>query len=529
MSTASPTRAWRVAVLYALLWAASGALLFVNLDNHLLWGDEAETAVLARNILSDRVPRTVDALGNRITLYGSDLDSNAEGVWILSPWLQEYVAAASFRLFGTTTWAARALFAGVGWLCLLLLAFTAYHVYRDHRVALTATLLLATSEVFLLHVRQCRYHALTLCGEILLTLGLYRMLRRGGQGFPALPVVALTMQFYSNYMIAAANLPLLVVLGWRLSARDPRALRAVLAGGLVFAAAITPWLVYAQPWRHVGTLTDEPAVDTLAYYLREFHFHFLPWAFLLLPLAGRYTTRWRAAERGTAPAHRAAVTPLPPVASFERLLLLLLLLYIGMLVFPPGSYLRYLLPLMPVACLLTAAWVVRYLPWPPLVALLLVVQCGSNGLAVVTALPFGSTALRWPLVEYARGLSHRYEDRFSDVLAFLQPAARAGETVYVADPEFPLMFYTSLRIIDARLAGEAVPDPLPNWILSESASGVFPGRIALPPWAVGHYDTLVIPVRDSPRGGSMPQPELFQYATTDRLVQMTIYRRRDGR
>src|SRR5436309_2288803 len=111
-------------------------VLFYNLDGRLLWGDEAETAVLAKNVVKFRIPKTVDGM-NHITLYGGGIDENKDNIWILSPWLQEYVAAVTFKLFGATTWTSRAPFAFIGWLSLVLIAFTAYQIYRDHWIALS--------------------------------------------------------------------------------------------------------------------------------------------------------------------------------------------------------------------------------------------------------------------------------------------------------------------------------------------------------------------------------------------------------
>src|SRR5437016_2309946 len=93
---------------YAILFIAAFCLLFYQLDNHLLWGDEAETGVLAKNVLQFGVPKTFDGT-NYILLHGT-VDETKDHVWTWSPWLQEYVAASSFRFFGATTWAARAPF-----------------------------------------------------------------------------------------------------------------------------------------------------------------------------------------------------------------------------------------------------------------------------------------------------------------------------------------------------------------------------------------------------------------------------------
>ena len=56
-----------VPIAYGLLLGAALFLCFYRLDARLLWGDEAETATLARNVLHFGVPKTSDGL-NETTL-----------------------------------------------------------------------------------------------------------------------------------------------------------------------------------------------------------------------------------------------------------------------------------------------------------------------------------------------------------------------------------------------------------------------------------------------------------------------------
>jgi 4-amino-4-deoxy-L-arabinose transferase-like glycosyltransferase len=229
---------------YGLILAFAFFLLFYHLDNHLLWGDESETAMLAKNVMQFGVPRTFDGT-NYILLHGRR-DENRAHIWIWSPWMQDYIAAGSFALFGQTTWAARAPFALVGWCCLVALALVAHEIYRSHWVTLASVVLLGTSEVFLLHARQCRYYPISVFGEILLVYGIYQLFNQKRRGI-WLAAFALVLQFYSNYIFTAANLPALFVLAWMLRKQGRRAaLRVAAVAGIVLVAAL-PWLVYARP------------------------------------------------------------------------------------------------------------------------------------------------------------------------------------------------------------------------------------------------------------------------------------------
>ena len=501
---------------YGLVLGVALLLLFYHLDNHLLWGDEGETAVLARNVVQFGVPRTFD--GTNYILLHNQRDENRDHVWVWSPWLQEYLAAGSFILFGPTTWAARAPFALIGWGSLVALALVAYKIYRSHGVALTSVTLLGTSEVFLLHARQCRYYSISIFGEILLVYGIHRLFAQNRRG-AGLAVLGLILQFYSNYIVAVANLPALLILAWMLRKQGkPALLRVAAVAGILMVAAL-PWLVYAHPWGqsravggellHLGKVWD---------YLLEFHFHFLPLCFLLLPLFG-----WFPAG-GAGPATGSAV-----VVRWERFLLLLLVSFFAVILLAPGFYLRYLVPVFPVACLLAAAWIFRYVRWRALAVLLIAVQIFSNALAMVTAYPFrGRHNFRLPLVEYVQGLARPYADRFTDVLDFFKQEAHPKQMVLSFDPEFPLRFYSQLAVIDGVLMAPP-KGRLPEWILPSSASGVVvQDAVALPDFLKPFYRTITISVHDSVRGDSIPEPDSYRYHSVQVRAPFILYRLNAG-
>src|SRR5580692_6477510 len=127
-----------LAGVYLALAAIVFFLAFCNLDGRPFWGDEAETALLARNVLKFGVPRVDDGV-NRILLHGDKFDAR-DGVWTWSPWLQDYITAGSFAIFGQTTWAGRAPFAFIGCISVVVLGFIAWQIYRSHRIALGAML-----------------------------------------------------------------------------------------------------------------------------------------------------------------------------------------------------------------------------------------------------------------------------------------------------------------------------------------------------------------------------------------------------
>jgi 4-amino-4-deoxy-L-arabinose transferase-like glycosyltransferase len=501
-------KAFGVAVPYVVLFALSFGLLFYHLDNHLLWGDEAETAVLAKNVVQFGIPRTYDGT-NYIVLHGT-VDETPGHVWIWSPWMQNYLAASSFMVFGPTTWAARAPFVLIGWCSFLLLALVSWKIYRNHWVALSAAALLAASEVFLLHARQSRYYPISVFAEILLAYGIYELFASRRKGI-WLSALALVLLFYSNYIMATANMPAVFCAGLMLWKQGRTAmLRLAMAFG-IFATTILPWLLFAHPWGQSHAMGGEHYFTKALNYLLQIHFLFIPLCVFLLPLIGLFLKDGQPEGPNT-------------IQRWERFILLLLALYFLTVLSAPGFYMRYQLPLLPLLCVLTAAWVLRYVKWRALAIGLIVVQISSNFISFATALPFRhNRALRFPLVEFVSGISTPYADRFTDVLDFFKAHARPGETVLSFDPEFPIIFYTPLVVINGQIMAPPA-GKLPHWILPSPASGVVAQPpVAVPDYIKSHYRLITISVHDSPLGDSMPEPDYYQYKTTQVRAPFLIY------
>jgi 4-amino-4-deoxy-L-arabinose transferase-like glycosyltransferase len=508
MDDTQKTTSYSVAVAYFVLFALSFSLLFYHLDNHLLWGDEAETAVLAKNVVQFGVPQTFNGT-NYILLHGK-MDETPTHVWIWSPWMQDYLTASSFMLFGPSTWSARAPFALIGCCSLLLLGLTAFKIYRSHWVALGAVALLATSEVFLLHARQCRYYPISVFAEILLVYGAYELIASRPRGM-WLIALALVIQFYSNYIIVAANLPVILCMVWFLRKQGRQAVFRIAAALGIWVLAALPWLLYAHPWGQSKAMGDENYLTKARDYLFDLHFFFIPLCFFLLPLIGFFSKDGKPEVPAT-------------IQRWEQFVLLLLALYLLTILSAPGIYLRYLLPLLPLMCLLAAAWIFRYVKWRVLAIGLLVVQMTSNFFPIISAFPFrNGHALRFPLVEYISGIMTPYTGRLDDELDFFKAHSRPGQTVLSFDPEFPLTFYAGLVVINGRIMAPN-PGTLPDWFLPFPAAGVVAQpTVPLPDVYRPYYTPILVQIHNSYLSDSVPEPDLYKYRTPPGRTPYVIY------
>jgi Dolichyl-phosphate-mannose-protein mannosyltransferase len=158
---------------FLLVATIGAAILFTDLGSGYLWADEGDTAVLASNILKSGLPRAWDG----VTFMDSDFGArvNSRLIMVSSPWLQYYVTAASFVLFGQNTFAARFPFALAGWLTVGVVYLLGWRATDDRRAGICASILTISSVQFLLFCRQSRYYALAMLFTCVMIASFLRM------------------------------------------------------------------------------------------------------------------------------------------------------------------------------------------------------------------------------------------------------------------------------------------------------------------------------------------------------------------
>lgn len=171
---------WRIDILLIVLFAL---LLFPNLGTRTLWQDEAETALVARQMVKTNtwLPYAWDEQGPISQDWKYQF--SVSPLWRWHPWLQFYVAALSFKLFGESAFTARLPFAIVGvvffW---YYLGFLKRRGPKNRAFFLIASLLVLTSAPLLLHLRQARYYALSVLFTLVALDG-YLGIKEGKRSF----------------------------------------------------------------------------------------------------------------------------------------------------------------------------------------------------------------------------------------------------------------------------------------------------------------------------------------------------------
>jgi len=145
---------------FAIVAVVGAVLIFTNLGSDYLWEDEGDTAALASNILKFGVPKAWDGGAFLDSDHGARL--NRDLVMVTHPWIQYYLTAASFLVFGENTFAARIPFAIAGWMSILFVYLFVWRLFGNRLTAFSAAALLVFSVQFLLYAKQCRYCALNM-------------------------------------------------------------------------------------------------------------------------------------------------------------------------------------------------------------------------------------------------------------------------------------------------------------------------------------------------------------------------------
>ena len=443
------SRQTTVVVLVALGVVLGAVLIFAGLSQRYLWDDEAETALLAERVLRFGVPLAWDGASLVSQECGQDYDQNY--VWRQTPWLPIYVAAASFKLFGVSTFAARLPFALLGLLAVPSMYLLARRVFNDWTTAHFAAASLLFSVPFLLHVRQCRYYSLAIFTSIWILYFFFSLRERPRLAATGL-AVSLTMLLHTSQLLffgAVAGL----ALGF-LVARFDRAALPWLAAGLAAAVALNfPWLLGSDLEGKSGNLLS---LNSAAIYLTSLIWYVTrieSYAFsaLLLGAALRLVVvmKWTRIDFA-APETRACL-----------FLVAFTVAHVVVVALVPFVFFRYALTLLPVLALLQAR-IIR------------VIGQGSRALAaavLLLALLIDRGDLVFAgrftitLYKYVDEIVHHVPGPIEGIVTYLKDAARPGDRVFISYGDLPLRFYTKLEVRGGQGCQSLAGWPPPEWAI----------------------------------------------------------------
>ena len=431
-----------------VLWGGlliGAVFLVMRLGQPTLWQDEAETAMLARNLLRFGYPRAFDGFN----LVWDPQGYGPNYAWIYHPWGSFYLAALSFKLFGVSTLAARWPFAALGLVAVALTYLLARQASGRVAVARWAVVSLLACVPFLLHMRQCRYYAPSAAFGLLWLLAYRRWVTGRAWSLPFL-IASGAILFHMNHGVALPFMAATAV-DWWIAYRRNTPWPEVLTVACGIGVLTVPWLWYLESWRHASASGSWHHLRQHAeFYVRMTNKYIVPMAGWGLVVGWR---RWRRGRwlwnTGEEPLHRDVL----------RLGVLVLCVTMAFVLLPEQRHFRYLVPLVPLwliaQAILLDDWI-RYRRW--------------QGWALAMVI-LGTTILsgaRWqmPLWDFVYELTHDYHGPNEAIITYLHAQARAGERVKTPYDERVLMFYTPLTVERADLF---LQPSEPEWIVPRQA------------------------------------------------------------
>ena len=423
-------------IIFAIL-VVSGSLV------HPLWGDEAETALFARNILTYGVPKGWDGVNIMGINNAVVLDKNL--VNHTSPWAQYYITAVSFALFGQNSFTARLPFSIISIISLPFLWYMLRRVTKNPFIATTAVWIAAVSVPFILFSFQDRYYAVTsiaalgvfYCSWVLLTASSLTL--RTTLGF----IVSSTIFFYGNYVCFIAFYSATFVSLWLYGLKSYPIRRFVLRFLLVSIPVVgltAPWYVLLKPFESRGTLELFSAYETVSYLsvffrqaLAQFNLNnAFPWICYPIFIGVICLLKWK----------KYPIRPLIPLVLVPLVFLFIMSAFTLVAnVDTSFMHIRYTMLAFPFFCAAMATIVYGlYTIHPSIAAVFFIVYISTN---IFTLTPFRSFWL-----DFAGEVMHPYQTPDKVVADYLNEFANDGDTAFVnldRDHE-PLIFHLGKKI-----------------------------------------------------------------------------------
>jgi hypothetical protein len=500
---------------------AAIALIFKNLDDRYLWDDEAETALLAKNILKYGLPVALD--GENLISQRSGFDYGENYVWRMHPWLPMFITAGSFGMFGVNTFTARLPFAILGVLCIPSIYFISRSLFQRRSIALLSAAFLLVNVSFLLYSRQCRYYALSIFLGIWVIYFFWQS--REAKRFSLLGLFCvLFLMFHSNFLVffsvvAGLGLASLVfgISRWQF--------KLALVGAGVLALNLPFYSVY-----DVWGSTQAEVHQTFGRFLIQLRAATLKLDLFALPMAvviflGVYLLKKGATDE-------------------RRWFMWLGIYFVGnvlVIAWAPFLFFRYLIHLLPI-CAIALAWSVFYL-WKINRGLCLILSgclMASNlfygwSMLILRKPPKYERSFTPPIVRYFSEISTSFKGPVKGLVEFLKREAKPGEVVFITQGDLPLRFHTDLQIRGGLGRFDPAKEPEPDWIIVRHFFRMSP------PFAEGKKDEALMreflnkkmpSYQKKELAGvvdcvyeNIPEPEAHLFETPVNGPELIIYRR----
>jgi len=422
--------------------AVLALLVFSNLGNQYLWQDEAENAVIAGNILKFGYPKAFDGT----LLVISDIGYRPGYTWIFQPWLQNYVTAGSFLIFGKSTYSARFPFALFGVLSFLVSYSLAKRLFSA-KVARISSVILMTSVPYLLMIRSARYYSLALFFSLILIHGYLDYVE--GRKYASFSIAASSfLLFNSNFGMffpLFTGLALHRLIFYYSPKNLYRDLRLIVLVGLV----TVPVFIYFKGWMHKVPLSADFVTGNIKFYLRSINRYIAPIRFMAVVYV--ILSIWK----------RKFIFFKINSQEKTNLSLILFIFIVGVLFMGIAKFrsLRYIIYLIPLLIIFESYILARWMDYRRILPVACIIVLITTDLLHHSLTTFLAKPVRSYLADYIYEITHDYDGPIEGIVKYLKQHAGKGDTVMISYGDCAVSFYTGLKV-DNRidLFGKIYPD-----------------------------------------------------------------------
>ena len=493
--------------IFILLIVFSFFFLFANLGNIYLWADEAQTGVLARNILTFGYPRTFDGTNTlQITGQWSHFGQyDKYYLWRVQPWLPFYITSASFALFGINNFSARLPFAIFGLASILLTYLLAQKLFQNKTISRISTTLLAFSVPYLLHMRQCHYYALLPFFSLWLIMAYLRFLEQRRFAIFEI-IISSVLLFHSNYgaFISVTAAMLIHYLIFHFDKRDIGKLAFIIA---IVSLLTMPFFYYLKPLSHVTKLTFYNLRRQIEFYIRIINKYVFPLAFFIIVSLFIY--------------FRNKIRPFTEISGKKDklwLVALIIFMHILMLIFVEQRIFRYMIHIVPFLYIVQGVILANWFKKSKVLTTAIFIILISSNL-------FSNPKIKFPIFGLISEITHDYDGPNEGIAKFLNENAKKGDHVKIPYADSSIIFYVKDVFVDfedSLAKSETFPEwiiPRRHWVSQNFWKSDYFQKIN------SSYQKIELDYPDL-QWGNRPEPGEHKYKTVTNSPKVLIFKRR---
>jgi len=455
----------------------SSVLLFINLGDRTLFGDEAFTVIVAKTITEGGYPSSYyrDFLINPKDT--SNFKIGDKDVYTWNTWTQYYIANGIYSIFGLNEFALRVPFVLIGLATICLLYFFTKKLTNDETIARFATIILALSVPFVLHIKQVRWYALVSFFTLAVCYSYWLFINEEESKEKSSALFFFTLSciwlFYSNLLtffgiMVAVTSHFFV---FRVLNLNKKLLKKMIISLLITAFCTAPWFfITGQLSKLSGaSMSIKSIVFNIALYWYYAFVLLIPALFLLIFLFKKYRKEL-----------------FQPNYVFIMFIIVVFICFSALKVDHLPA-IRYIICLTPLFCILNAYVIVKIKEYNKFLGyIILMILIMSNLLHTLPIMPLGkfangidanvsdyekerfitsSTELKFPLVNYINEITHDYEGTEEAIINYINKHKGNNDTFTTSHFENVFILHNDIRYIPPE---KIEKDDEPDWIIKRN-------------------------------------------------------------